>query len=225
MEKLKTLITSTINPFQQGRHKNYLFTLKTGKQVTKVAETYLLNVMKERKRQRNDFTSECQDDTNRSEKTIRKVKVNNFTTVNFIKRNESKQAQKLAKAKGTRDIFGRLLFLSFQQKIDVSMVFQYLLVPDPPCFTHPDGALQDNPKSNIYKVLKGMVNTEAPQNSNKVIADGMFLIQSTPRCLNYSIFVTKTVSSVLKLTQHRADLCFDVYESPSMKDTKRKERK
>ena len=34
----------------------------------------------------------------------------------------------------------------------------------------------------------------------------------------------KIVSSVLKLTQRRADLCFDVYESPSIKDTKRKER-
>ena len=52
----------------------------------------------------------------------------------------------------------------------------------------------------------------------------MFLIQSTPRCLNYSIFVQKIVLSVLKLTQHRADLCFDVYKSPSIKDTKRKER-
>ena len=28
----------------------------------------------------------------------------------------------------------------------------------------------------------------------------------------------------MKLTQHRADLCFAVYESPSIKDTKRKER-
>ena len=28
----------------------------------------------------------------------------------------------------------------------------------------------------------------------------------------------------MKLTQHRADLCFNVYESPSIKDTKRKER-
>ena len=102
-------------------------------------------------------------------------------------------------------------------------MFQYRLVPEPPSLTHPDDALRDNPKSNVYKVLKGMVNTEGPQNSNTVIADGMFLIQSTPRCLNYSIFVQKLVSSFLKLTQHRADLCFDVYESPSIKDTKRKE--
>ena len=97
-------------------------------------------------------------------------------------------------------------------------------MPEPPCFTHPDGALRDNPKSNVYKILKGMVNTEVPQNSNTVISDGMFPIQSTSHCLNYSIFLQKNFSFVLKLTQHRADLYFDVYESPSIKDTKRKER-
>ena len=104
-----------------------------------------------------------------------------------------------------------------------STVLQYPFVPEPPCFLHPDGALRDNHKYNVYKVLKGMVNTEMPQSSNTVIADGMFLIQSTSRCLNYNIFVQKIFSSDLKLTQHRTDLCFDVYESP-IKDTKMKER-
>ena len=104
-----------------------------------------------------------------------------------------------------------------------STVLQYPFVPEPPCFLHPDGALRDNPKYNVYKVLKGMVNTEMPQSSNTIIADGMFLIQSTSRCLNYNIFVQKIFSSDLKLTQHRTDLCFDVYESP-IKDTKMKER-
>ena len=57
LEKLKKLITSTINIFQKRRkdylsqglslHKDYLFNLKTEKQVTKVAETYLINVTKE----------------------------------------------------------------------------------------------------------------------------------------------------------------------------------
>ena len=92
MDKLKKLITSTINSFQQRRHKDHLFILKTGKQVTKIAETYLLNVMKEGKRQRDTFISECQEDNNRFEKPIRKVKVNNFAAVNFIKKSKSKQA-------------------------------------------------------------------------------------------------------------------------------------
>ena len=81
--------------------------------MTKVAETYLLNVMKEGNRHRDAFIFEGQEDTNRFEKLIRKVQVNNFATVIFIKRNKLKQAQKLAEAKETRDIFGRLLFLSF----------------------------------------------------------------------------------------------------------------
>ena len=67
LEKLKKLVTSTINPFQQRRPKDYLFNLKIGKKVTKVAETYLLNVMKEGKRQRDAFISEGQEDTKRFE--------------------------------------------------------------------------------------------------------------------------------------------------------------
>ena len=72
--------------------------------------------MKEGKKQSDAFVSECQQNTNRLEKPIRKVQVNNFTTVNFLKKNKSKQALKLAEAKGTQDLFGRLLFLLFQQK-------------------------------------------------------------------------------------------------------------
>ena len=82
-------------------------------------------------------------------------------------------------------------------------------MPDPHCFTYPNGVLRDSPESNACKILKGMVNTEAPQNSNTVNADGMFLIQSALRCLNYSIFVQKFVLSAL------SDLCFDAYESLS----------
>ena len=82
-------------------------------------------------------------------------------------------------------------------------------MPEPHCFTCPNGALRDNPKSNACKILKGMVNTEVPQNFNTVNADGTFLIQSTLRCLNYGIFAQKVVFSV------SSDLCFDIYESLS----------
>ena len=71
------------------------------------------------------------------------------------------------------------------------------IVPEPHCFTYPNSALRDNPKPNACKIFKEMVNTEAPQNSNTVNADGIFLIQSTLGCLNYSIFVQKVVLSVL----------------------------
>ena len=91
-------------------------------------------------------------------------------------------------------------------------------MPEPHCFTYPNSVLRDNPKSNACKILKVMVNTEAPQNFNTVNTDGMFFMHSTLRCLSYSIFVQKIVLSVLP------DLSFDVSESLSktQKDTKTK---
>ena len=80
--------------------------------MTKGTETYLLNAMKKGKGQANAFISGCEDDTNRLEKYIRNLLVIIFTTVNFIKRNKSKQSQKQAEAKETQDIFKLLLFPS-----------------------------------------------------------------------------------------------------------------
>ena len=117
-----------------------------------------------------------------------------------------------------QNLFWRLCFLSFQQKIDVSTLCQYPIVPESHCFTYPNGDLRDNPKSIACKILKVMMDTEVPQNSNTVNADDLFLIQSTLGYLSYSIFVQKDVLSVL------SDLCFNVYESLSntQKDKKRK---
>ena len=52
----------------------------------------------------------------RLEKPIRKVQVSNFTTVNFLKRNKSKQALKLAEAKGTQDLLGGDFFYHSNKK-------------------------------------------------------------------------------------------------------------
>ena len=80
----------------------------------------------------------------------------------------------------------------------------------------PDGALQGNLKSNVYKVLKRMMNTDALPNINTIIADGMFFNQITPHCLNWCIFMQKFVSFVVILTQHRTA------EYLALKDTEKR---
>ena len=52
----------------------------------------------------------------------------------------------------------------------------------------------------------------------------MFLIRSIRRCRTYRLFVQTVLKTVLKQTVHRADICLAVYESPSLKDSKRQER-
>ena len=125
-----------------------------------------------------------------------------LTFLRGISRNKPLNQQKLKE----RKIFLGGYFSIIPAKNRCSTVCQYPIVPEAHCFTYPNGALRDNPNSNACKILKGMVNTEAPQNSTTLL------------CLNYSIFVQKVVLSAL------SDLCFDVYESLSkaQKNTKRK---
>ena len=92
-------------------------------------------------------------------------------------------------------------------------------MPESHCFTYPNGDLRDNPKSIACKILKVMMDTEVPQNSNTVNVDDLFLIQSTLGYLSYRIFVQKDVLSVL------SDLCFNVYESLSNTQKDKKRRK
>ena len=173
---------------------------------------------------RDTFVEECQKRSDRFEEPIKKSKISNFATENFSKNNKFTQASKIQKAKGTRDIFGRLLFLAITKQIDVKRIFAYPLAPEPPCFCHPDGSLRDSPKSKVFQYLKGLVQSDSSPNVETVIADGIFLIRSIRRCRTHRLFVQTVLKTVIKQTVYRADVCLDFYESPSLKDSKRQER-
>ena len=65
-----------------------------------------------------------------------------------------------------------------------------------------------------------------PGHVNVVIADGMFLIQTSLKVKTptFTVFTRSVLLKVLKFTKHRVDLCLDVYESLSIKDIKRKSK-
>ena len=81
----------------------------------------------------------------------------NFATKNFQRKNTSKKTAAIAQTKGTRDMLGRLLFLSIQRQIDIMTVFQYPLLPEPDCFVHPDSSIRNSPKSKVFHFLKTKV--------------------------------------------------------------------
>ena len=75
--------------------------------------------------------------------------------------------------------------------------------------------------------MKGIINSSVPGDVNVVIADGMFIIQ-TPvkdKTPTFAAFARSVLLKVLKLAKHRVDLCFHVYESPSIKDIKHESRR
>ena len=54
----------------------------------------------------------------------------------------------------------------------------------------------------------------------------MFMVQNTTNqhCQTFAAFARTMLMKALKLTDYRADMRFDVYESPSIKHIKRKDR-
>ena len=142
---------------------------------------------------------------------------------NLKKKNKSSRVEEIARAKGTRDMFGRLLFLKVFQRF--SKVFSCPLLPDPPCFANPDGSLRQSPKSKVIHFLKNGLRTTPPEQVRVFIADGMFLVHIyIANCSTYGDLVRKLISSLMNSTTERVDLCFDVFESLGIKDIEHKER-
>ena len=199
--------------------------LKTGKQASDSTESFLLNVLSEGEEKRNDFVTDCEEDSARFERPIKKSKIVNFATENFQRKNTSKKAAAIAQTKGTCDTFGRLLFLSIQRQIDIRSVFQHPLLPEPVCFAHPDGSIRNCPKSKVFHFLKTEVTSTPPTTVKTVIVDGMFLLRACiGKCATYQVLARRILQDALKLTSYRIDTCFGVYESPSIKDVERKVR-
>ena len=127
--------------------------------------------------------------------------------------------------KGTCDLFGRLLFLAATH-ISIEKILEYPLLPEPPCFCHPDGAMYQSFKSAVFNHLTEDITTNPPTGVHTIIVAGMFMVKNTTNqhCQTFAVFARTMLMKALKLTNYRADMCFNVYESPSFKDIKRKDR-
>ena len=112
LTKDKEVISSTINPFKEEVNKDILFNINTGFQASIKTENYLLTTLAVGEQRRDAFIAECSDNSDRFSKPISKVTITNFASENFQKKNKSKKASEIACVKGTRDLFGRLLYLS-----------------------------------------------------------------------------------------------------------------
>ena len=226
LKSLKHIIIETIDPFDKNLAKEkHLFNIKTGRKATKDTETYLLNIFTDGVAKRDKFISQCKADSNRFEKPICKTKIVNFATENLLKTNKSRKVAEVVGIKRTRDLFGRLLFLAVTRNISIEKVFEFPLLPEPPCFCHPDGAMCQSDKSTVFDYITQNFTSTSPNSTQTVAADGMFIVKNTINqlCPTFASFARTMLMKVLKLTKHRADLCFDVCESPSIKDTKRKD--
>ena len=123
-------------------------------------------------------------------------------------------------------MFGRLFYLTLRKEMDLNTAFHYPILPKPPCFAYPDGSLKESKKASVLHLRKGNINSSIPCGVNVVIADGTFIIQTSvkDKALTLAAFSRSALLRVLKLTKGRLDLCFDMYESSSIKNIKRESK-
>ena len=163
-KKLKSAITSTINPFKKEINKSKSFNIATGFIATEETEKYILSILNDEKVKRNSFINECVEDETRFSKPIKKEKVVNFAISNFQKKSKSQKVSKIASIRGTRNIFGRLLYLAVTNGINLEKIFEYPTFPEPPCFTHPDGTVRSIDKAVIHHYMIKDQNFQPPNN-------------------------------------------------------------
>ena len=93
-------------------------------------------------------------------------------------------------------MFGWLPYLSVTKNIDFDIVFQYLLLPEPPCLAHRDGSLCETNKLSVIHFLKNKKRKKnnkdysSPSNVNTGIEDVMFVVRSSlkEKSSNFSSF-------------------------------------
>ena len=193
LEMIKAVIKKTLNLFNEAISKNVLFSIKTGRTLQRNGAEYLLTIKDEGKKRRDAFIKDCTERSSQFEEPIKKLKILNFAAKNILKKNKSKQVAEIANIKGFNDMFGCLLYLSVRKNIDLNIVFQYPLLPEPPCFINPDGSLRESKKSSVIHFLKEKIDYSSPSNVNTVIADGIIVCigVSTPLQKHYPLFLAK----------------------------------
>ena len=91
-------------------------------------------------------------------------------------------------------------------------------MPEPPCFLHLAESLRESKKSSVTDFLKEKIDYSSPSNVNTIIVDEMLVVRSSlkEKSSNFESFARHLLIKLLKLSNYRLDLWFDIYESTSM---------
>ena len=138
LETLILTITETMNQFSLDFNKETLFNIGSGKAASKEATSFLLHVTDIRKRACEGFIEECKNNPGRFEERIKRQKIHSFAKegANF----KLTTKNKIMEVKMERDLFGSILRLALQQKIDMGEMLKFPLTPVPLRLADIDGS-------------------------------------------------------------------------------------
>lgn len=226
LNRIIETMKKTTNPFSENLDKNILFNMSTGKAASSHVSDFLLNCKTLGHEQKLRFFSECSEDPTRFVKSIKRNVISNFAS-DCAKRtikNKSKDNQALLKME--RDIFGRLLAIAIEHKVDIENCLSYPLAPVPPALFHCTGHMYKTDKSTLSKHLKSKIEVSNPGHIDVEIIDGFYYLYSIGSTLPQS-FGKVAEAILIKLCSTNSQeihIIFDRYLTPSIKDCERLNR-
>lgn len=223
LTKIVEGIEACFNPFT-GEKSEKLFSISTGKATSEAVKKDLLSIKQTGQKLFDEFKNGCLQDSNRFEKAISRQKGKNFAS-EAVKSKITRKDKKVLELKGTRDLFGRLLFLASEMNINLERVFQYPLTPVPLCLGDVHGLKNSTPKHKLAQHLESMMPSESPCQVEVYIVDAMFVI----RCFDnkelpasYGGVARHLLKRICKAK--RVDFVCDSYPSPSIKGEEQEKR-
>ena len=226
LKKLKKGIEDTLNPFSEAEQLgDKLYCISTGKAVNDDIKTNLLECSKMGQAWCEEFTAQCFADPSRFEKPLARRKIKNFAAA-AVKVKVTSKDMKFKELQGTRDLFGRLLYLAATKEVDLSIVFRYPLTPVPFSLAHIDGSMIKTDKSQLMHHLEKKIESTCPPRDevSTCVVDGMFLLHILQHVPATYGGMAKTILEYLCAQAKRIDFVCDTYKHPSVKDVERDRR-
>lgn len=219
VESFLQQVRENINPFCCDINPSKLFNLSSGKSTSSQIAEFLLNVTTIGTKQKGEFIKECQIDSSRFNRPIKRHALKNFA-FDSIQSKKSLPRQVDA-TKAERNILGQILCYSIDDKIDLLNVFAYPLTTFPHSLATFDGSMiTNNQKNEITSLLSPKINREALPEFEVEIIDGFYflsVLRDAP--IKYEQFAIFILKKICDTNAREIHIIFDNDEkTPSIKD-------
>ena len=123
---------------------------------------------------------------------------------------------KLIEVRMERDLFGSILYLALQRKIDMGEALTYPLTLAPLSLCYIDSRMNKTPKTTLMKELEKSSVLNNPEMVDMVTVDGMFFLHLLSDLPETFGFVSKSILRKLcsSFSAKRIDIAFDKIATP-----------
>lgn len=216
LQVLMQLIKQYTNPFGLELSEDHLYNISKGQSVNDEVYNFLSSVEIEGEKQNKNFIAESRVTPDRFDKAITRNKIINFEYKNTQK---VKINGKVKEVQMQRDVFGRLLYVSLKNKIDLEKALSYPLAPIPFSLCHTNGTICKTPKSVIInELLEYQTEIVNPPEADIHLVDGFYLLHTLKNLPNRYGKISMHILKILTYNRKEVHIIFDKYKNPSIKD-------